>query len=125
ERCSDRLLPGFQCAAQSGGILAACLSERGPASSASVDVLAEVSYELRRVEPTADERIVEVDNEIDTPIVHRTDDHAGGLLLLSQAIGQVPQRAALERPRLRKDDASVARHDLELRGRVRLRLLEF
>src|SRR5207247_10281123 len=92
--------------------------------SAPLDVLAEVAYELGRVEAATDERLVEVDDQIDAPIVHGTDDHAGRLLLLPEAIRQLAQCAPLERLRLSENDATLVLHDLELcGGGLRPRLL--
>src|SRR4029077_8089454 len=114
QRCCDRLLPGLERAAESVRILAARLAERGPSAAPAFDVLAELAHELRCVEAAADQGLVEVDDQIDAPVVDGTDDDPGGPLLLTQAIGQVSERATLERLRLRENDAAVVLHDLEV-----------
>ena len=75
-----------------------------PPASASVGLppppppmcLPQLAHDLHGVEPARDERLVEVDDEEDAPVVARGDDRAVGLLLLADPVGEVAQRPALE-----------------------------
>ena len=84
----------------------------------------DLAHELRRVEALADERLVEVDDEVGASVVDRADDHTGRLLLPAQSIREITQLAPLHRPRLDEDDVALTLDDREVRGSGGLRLAQ-
>src|SRR5207247_2919243 len=122
QRRGDGLLARLERVADAVGVLAAGFRQRGPPAAAAADVAAELADELHRVEPLADERVVEVDDEVGAAVVDGADDHAGRPLLLPNTVGQVAQLPALRPLRLDEDDVALALDDRVVRGRFRLRL---
>src|SRR5204862_4660923 len=90
--------------------------------ASAADVTTALAHELRRVETLADQRLVEIDDEVSAPVVHRTDDHARRLLLPAQTVGEVTELSAFCSLRLDEHDIALALDDREVGRRGRLRL---
>src|SRR5579875_1275100 len=85
-------------------VAASGFGERWLAAASAADVLAELAGDLHGVEAPGDERLAEVDHQEDASVVPGGDDRAFGLLLLADAVGEVPQRPAPQAPDLDEDD---------------------
>src|SRR2546423_1397714 len=108
-----RFFPRLERVAQSCGILPSGLCKGRPSAAAAADVAAELAHELHRVEPLADERVVEVDDEIGAPVVDGADDHPRRLLLLPHAVGQVAELPTLRTLGLDEDDVALPLDNLK------------
>src|SRR5262249_27731898 len=118
----DRLLSRLERVAQPVRVLAAGLGKRRPPAAAAPDVATELADELHGVEPSPDQRVVEVHDEVGAPAADGADDHAGGVLLPAHAVRQVAERAALRSFRLDENDVALPLDDREVRLRRLLRL---
>ena len=74
QRSGDGRLPPRSASPKTFRVAAARFGERGLSSPTPADVAAEVTDELRRVEPAPDQRLVEVHDEVCAAVVDRADD---------------------------------------------------